>query len=155
MTILQCDVEGSTTLARELGDEQWADLLARYGRITDLAVTVYGGRLVDRTGDGFMATFSGPVAAIRGAQRLQREAKDLGIRVRAGIHIGDVRQDGGALRGIAVHVAARVMAAAHGGEIFVTETVTDIVAGAQLRFEERGAHELKGIEGHRRLFAVA
>ena len=155
MTILQCDVEGSTTLAGELGDERWADLLARYNRITDLAVTGHGGRLVDRTGDGFMATFSGPVAAIRAAQRLQREVKDLGIRVRAGIHIGDVRQEGEALRGIAIHVAARVMAAARGSEIFVTETVKDIVAGALLRFEDRGAHELKGIEGHRRLFAVA
>ncbi|MGH7374112.1 MAG: adenylate/guanylate cyclase domain-containing protein [Candidatus Rokuibacteriota bacterium] len=154
MTILQCDVEGSTTLARELGDERWADLLARYGRITDLAVTAQGGRIVDRTGDGLMATFSGPVAAIRAAQRLQREAIDLGIRVRAGIHIGDVRQEDGALRGIAVHVAARVMAEARGGEIFLTETVKDIVAGARLRFEDRGVHKLKGMEGLRRLFAV-
>jgi len=155
MTILQCDMEGSTTLARELGDERWADLLARYARMTDLAVAAHGGRIVDRTGDGLMATFSGPVATIRAAQRLQREAIELGIRVRAGIHIGDVRQDGGALRGIAVHVAARVMAEARGGEIFLTETVKDIVAGARLRFEDRGVRELKGIEGPRRLFAVA
>lgn len=154
MAILQCDIEGSTVLARELGDERWADLLARYDRIADLAVAAHGGRIVDRTGDGFMATSSGPVAAIRAARRLQREAIDLGIRVRAGIHIGDVLQQSGSLRGIAVHVAARVMARAKGGEIFVSETVKDVVAGAQLRFEDRGVHELKGIEGPRRLFAV-
>jgi class 3 adenylate cyclase len=154
MTILQCDVEGSTVLARELGDERWTDLLGRYGQLTDLAITADGGRVVDRVGDGFMATFPGPVAAIRAAQRLQREALDLRIRVRAGVHIGDVREDAGALRGITVHVAARVMAKAQGGEILVTETVKDIVAGARLHFEDRDLHELKGIEGRRRLFAV-
>jgi len=154
VTILQCDIEGSTVLTRQLGDERWTDLLAGYNRITDLAVATHGGRLVDRPGDGFMATFPGPVAAIRAAQRLQREAIDLSIRVRAGIHTGEVRQDAGALRGIALHVAARVMAAARGGEILTTETVKDIVAGARLSFEDRGVRELKGIEGLRRLFAV-
>jgi class 3 adenylate cyclase len=154
MAILQCDVEGSTALARELGDRRWADLLAGYGRVADLAVAAHGGRIVDRTGDGLMATFPGPVAAIRAAKRLQQEATDVGIRVRAGIHVGDVLQENGALRGIAVHVAARVMAGAKGGEIFVTETAKDIVAGARLRFEDRGVHALKGIEGPRRLFAV-
>ncbi len=154
MAILQCDVEGSTALARDLGDERWADLLARYGRIADLAVTAQGGRVVDRTGDGLMATFVGPVAAIRAAQWLRREATDLGLRIRAGIHIGEVLQENGVLRGIAVHLAARVMAQAHGGEILVSETVKDIVAGARLAFENRGIHELKGIEGARKLFAV-
>ncbi len=154
MAILQCDVEGSTALARELGDRRWADLLTGYGRVADLAVVAHGGRIVDRTGDGLMATFPGPVAAIRAAQRLQQGAIDLGIRVRAGVHVGDVLQENGALRGIAVHVAARVMAGAKGGEIFVTETAKDIVAGARLGFEDRGVHELKGIEGPRRLFAV-
>jgi class 3 adenylate cyclase len=155
VTIMQCDIEGSTARASQLGDERWADLLARYGRTTDVAIAAHGGRIVDRTGDGLMATFPGPVAAIRAAQRLQREVLELSIRVRSGIHIGDVRKDAGMLRGIAVHIAARVMAVAQGGEIFVTETVKDIVAGAQLRFEDRGLHELKGIEGVRRLFAVA
>jgi class 3 adenylate cyclase len=155
MTILQCDVEGSTVLARKLGDEQWTDLLARYGRLSDLTITAHGGRVVDRVGDGLMATFPGPVAAIRAAQRLRGEAMDLSIRVRTGIHIGDVREDAGTLRGITVHVAARVMAEARGGEILVTETVKDIVAGARLHFEDRDLHELKGIEGRRRLFAVA
>lgn len=154
MAILQCDIEGSTALARELGDQRWADLLTRYGQIAELSVAAHGGRIVDRTGDGLMATFPGPVAAIRAAQRLQREAMELGIHVRAGVHVGDVLQENGALRGIAIHVAARVMAEAKGGEIFVTDTAKDIVAGARLRFEDRGVHELKGLEGSRRVFAV-
>jgi class 3 adenylate cyclase len=155
-TILQCDVEGSTRLARELGDESWADLLGRYGRIADLAVTAGSGRIVDRTGDGLMASFPGPVAAVRAAQRLQREARgELGIRVRAGVHIGEVLERNGALRGIAVHLAPRVMANASGSEVLVSETVKDVVAGSGLRFEDRGMYELKGIEGTKRLFSVS
>jgi class 3 adenylate cyclase len=154
-TIVQCDIEGSTLLARELGDERWADVLARYGRAAELAVAAQGGRLVDRTGDGLMASFAGPVAAIRSAQRLQQEAADLGVRVRAGVHIGEVLERNGSLRGIAVHVAARVMAEAVGGDVLVSETVKDVVAGSGLRFDDRGLHKLKGIEGERRIFAVA
>ena len=153
--ILHCDIEGSTPRAVKLGDEHWADLLARYDRRADSAVAAYGGRVVDRTGDGMMAAFEGPVAAIRAARRLQLDAWDLELRVRAGVHIGEVREESGALRGVAVHVAARVMAEAHGGEVLVSDTVRDIVAGCGLSFEDRGAHRLKGIEGERRLFAVA
>ena len=155
MTILQCDIEGSTLLAQTLGDERWADLLAHYERIAELAVAAQGGRLVDRTGDGLMACFAGPVAAIRAAQRLQQEGHALGVGVRAGVHIGEVLERNGSLRGIAVHVAARVMSQAAGGEVLVSETVRDIVAGSGLRFDDRGLRELKGIDGERRLFAVA
>jgi len=148
--------ESSTRLARELGDESWADLLSRYSRIADLAVTAGTGRIVDRTGDGLMASFPGPAAAVRAAQRLQREATgELGIRVRAGVHIGEVLERNGALRGIAVHLAARVMAKASGSEVLVSETVKDVVAGSGLRFEDRGVHELKGIDGTKRLFSVS
>ena len=154
MAILQTDIEGSTPLAHDLGDERWADLLARYGQLAGVAVASHGGRIVDRTGDGLMAAFPGPVAAIRAAQRLQREARDLGVRLRAGVHIGDVLEREGLLRGIAVHVAARVMAEAKGGEIVVSETVKDIVAGSRLTFQDRGVHTLKGVDGPRRLFAV-
>jgi pimeloyl-ACP methyl ester carboxylesterase len=153
--ILQCDIEESTRLARRVGDESWADLLIEYGRRTELAVEAYGGRVVDRTGDGFMADFEGPVAAIHAARRLEADGSELGIRVRAGIHFGEVRKRDGALRGVAVHVAARVMAAAGGGEVYVSDTVRDIVAGSGLHFEDRGVHELKGIEGRRHLYAVA
>jgi class 3 adenylate cyclase len=101
-----------------------------------------------------MAAFEGPVSAIRAGRRLQEEAQHLGVRVRSGVHIGEVQERDGALRGIAVHLAARVMAEAAGGELLVSETVRDIVAGSGLRFEERGLHELKGIEGPRRLFVA-
>jgi pimeloyl-ACP methyl ester carboxylesterase/class 3 adenylate cyclase len=153
--ILHCDIEGSTPLARKLGNTRWADLLAAYGTVAEVAIESYGGKLIDRTGDGLMAIFEGPVNAIRAALRLQSSAQELGARVRAGVHIGEVVERNGALRGIAVHLAARVMAKASGGEVLVSETVTDIVAGSALRFEDRGLHELKGIEGRRRLFAVA
>jgi class 3 adenylate cyclase len=154
-TILHCDIEGSTLLARQLGDERWADLLAHYDHVAEVAIAVQGGRVVDRTGDGLMASFPGPVAAIRAAQRLQQEASDFGVRIRAGIHIGEVLERNGSLRGIAVHVAARVMAEAAGGEVLVSQTVKDIVAGSGLRFVDRGLRQLKGIEGEWRIFAVA
>ena len=101
-----------------------------------------------------MAAFEGPVRAIRAARRLQHDARQLELKVRAGVHIGEVREEKGLLRGIAVHVAARVMAEARGGEVLVSDTVRDIVAGSDLAFADRGMYELKGIGGERRLFAV-
>jgi class 3 adenylate cyclase/esterase/lipase len=153
-TILHCDIVGSTARAVSLGDERWSELLADYDRTAEQAVVAHGGRIVDRTGDGFMAAFDGPVGAIRAARRLQLDTQELDLQVRAGLHIGEVREEGGLLRGIAVHVAARVMSEAAGGEVLVSETVRDVVAGANLVFSDRGAHELKGIEGQRHLFAV-
>jgi class 3 adenylate cyclase len=153
--ILLCDLEGSTKVAGTLGDQRWTDLLAAYGDAAERAVQTHGGRLVDRTGDELMAAFEGPVNAVRAAQRIQAAAEELGIRARAGVHMGEVVERAGDLRGIAVHLAARVMASAAGGEILVSETVKDIVAGSALRFQDRGAHQLKGIEEPRRLFAVA
>jgi len=153
--ILLCDLEGSTKLAHKLGDERWADLLAAYGETAERIVDTHAGRLVDHTGDELMAVFEGPVNAVRAAKRIQARADELGVRARAGVHMGEVVERNGALRGIAVHLAARVMAKATGGEILVSETVKDIVAGSALRFQDRGQHELKGIEGRRRLYAVA
>lgn len=153
--ILLCDLEGSTKLARTLGDERWTDLLTAYGDAADRAVHTHGGRLVDRTGDGLMAAFEGPVNAVRAAQHIQAAAEELGLRARAGVHMGEVVERAGALRGIAVHLAARVMASAAGGEVLVSETVKDIVAGSALHFQDRGTHQLKGIQEPRRLFAVA
>jgi pimeloyl-ACP methyl ester carboxylesterase len=155
LAILQCDIEGSTLLADRLEDERWGDVLAEYSRLARRAVSTFGGTLIDQTGDGFMAAFEGPVSAVRGGRWLQEQAHRLGVRVRAGVHIGEVQERDGALRGIAVHVAARVMAKAAGDELLVSETVRDIVAGSALRFDDRGLHELKGIEGARRLFAVS
>jgi class 3 adenylate cyclase len=153
--ILLCDLEGSTKLAHTLGDERWADLLAEYGDTAERAVNTHSGHLIDRTGDELMAVFEGPVNAVRAAKRIQARADEFGLLARAGVHMGEVVERNGALRGIAVHLAARVMAKATGGEILVSETVKDIVAGSALRFQDRGQHELKGIEGRRRLYAVA
>jgi pimeloyl-ACP methyl ester carboxylesterase/class 3 adenylate cyclase len=152
--ILHCDIVGSTSRSAELGDERWTDLLGEYDRRADLAVAAHAGRVVDRTGDGLMASFEGPVGAIRAARRLQQDAGELELQVRAGVHMGEVREENGLLRGIAIHMAARVMAEARGGEVLVSGTVRDIVAGSNLDFSDRGTHELKGIEGERRLFAV-
>lgn len=152
--ILQSDIEGSTALASELGNERWADLLLEYGSIAKKVVDGYGGRIVDQIGDGLMAEFVGPVNAIRTAQRLRAAAAEIGIAVRSGIHIGEVVERDGALRGIAVHVAARVMAKARGGEILVSQTTKDICGGSGLQFSESGEHALKGVEGAWRLFAI-
>jgi pimeloyl-ACP methyl ester carboxylesterase len=153
--ILLCDLEGSTKLAHRLGDERWADLLAAYGETAEKIVDTHGGRLVDHTGDELMAVFEGPVNAVRAAKRIQARADELGVRARAGVHMGEVVERKRAVRGIAVHLAARVMSEAAGGEVLVSETVKDIVAGSALRFQDRAPHELRGIEGHRRLYAVA
>ncbi len=134
-TILHCDIVDSTARAVSLGDERWSELLAHYDSTAEHAVAAHGGRIVDRTGDGFMAAFEGPVGAIRAARRLQHDAQELDLRVRAGLHIGEVREEGGLLRGIAVHVAARVMSEAEGGEILVSQTVRDVVAGAEPRLQ--------------------
>lgn len=153
--ILQSDIESSTLVAHELGNRRWADLLLEYESIADNAIVAYGGRMVDRVGDGLMAEFEGPVNAIRAAQSLRTAATELGIAVRSGAHMGEVVEQDGALRGIAVHIAARVMANAAGGEVLVSQTVKDIVGGSGLQFVDRGLHALKGVEGSWRLFAVA
>src|SRR4029453_18224445 len=144
--ILLCDLEGSTKLARTLGDERWTDLLTAYGDAADRAVHTHGGRLVDRTGDGLMAAFEGPVNAVRAAKRIQARADELGVRARAGVHMGEVVERKRAVRGVAVHLAARVVSGPAGGEVLVSETVKDIVAGSVLRFQDCGPHELRGIE---------
>ncbi len=152
--ILQSDIEGSTLMANELGNERWADLLNEYGSLAAKAIGVYGGRLVDQIGDGLMAEFEGPVNAIRAAQRLRTAAAEIGVNVRSGAHIGEVVERDGALRGIAVHVAARVMAKSAGGEVLVSQTTKDICGGSGLHFIDRGEYVLKGLEGSWRLFAV-
>ena len=152
--ILLCDIQGSTRRAADLGNERWADELTSYHRRAREAVEGHGGRVVDETGDGVMAVFEGPVAAVRAAQRLQANVAHLGLRVRAGVHMGEVVERDGALRGIAVHLAARVMSKAAGSEVLASGTVKDIVAGSALRFDDRGVHELKGIDGPRRIYAV-
>jgi pimeloyl-ACP methyl ester carboxylesterase len=153
-TILISDIVGSTTSVQSLGDAGWRDLLTSYQRLARTQLERYQGREIDMVGDQLMATFEGPVRAIRCARALHEELRGIGVRIRSGIHTGEVERADKALRGIAVNVAARVAAAASAEETLVTETVRDITAGSGLRFEDRGMHELKGLPESRRLFAA-
>jgi class 3 adenylate cyclase len=154
LTILFLDVVGSTKRASEVGDAAWRELLAAHYERAEREITLHEGREVDRAGDGMLATFEGPTRAIRCAREVQREASRLGLELRAGVHTGEVEVDGGAVRGIAVHTAARVCGAAGAGELLVSSTVRDLTAGAGLTYEDRGVHALKGVPDQRRLFAV-
>lgn len=153
-TILFIDLVDSTKRASQLGDAAWKELLGRHYAYVRDALRTHGGHEVDTAGDGLLATFDGPARAIACATAIQRADAAMGLVSRAGVHTGEVERDGSAVRGIAVHLAARIAATAAPNEILVSSTVQDLVAGAQIRFEERGSHELKGFEGARRLLAV-
>lgn len=152
-TILFTDIVASTDRLRELGDPVWAALLERHNEAVRRELAVYSGEEIGTTGDGFLALFDGPGRAIRCALAVRESLGLLGLEVRAGIHTGEVERTD-ELRGIAVHLAARVLTSARAGEILVTQTTRDLVEGSGLAFEDRGAHELKGIEGARALYAV-
>lgn len=154
-TILIADITGSTARVLRDGDAGWRDVLAQFQVVARRELARHGGREVDMVGDQLMAAFDGPVRAIRCAQSIQREAAGFGVHLRVGIHTGEVERSGEALRGVAVVVAARISAKAAGDEILVSDTVRDIVAGAQLQFSDRGVHELKGLPDARRLYAVS
>ena len=114
----------------------------------------YRGREIDTAGDGFLASFDGPARAVRCAASIVAAVRDLGLEIRAGVHTGECQRANGSLRGLAVHVGARVAAAAQPGEVLVSSLVRDLVAGSGLRFEDRGVHALKGVPGEWRLFAA-
>jgi class 3 adenylate cyclase len=154
-TVLFPDVVGSTERARELGDRRWRDLLESFqDRVRD-EVGRFRGREVDTAGDGFFATFDGPARAIRCAQSIRDAVAALGLVVRTGLQTGECEVSGEKVASIAVHIGARVAASAAPGKILVSGTVKDLVAGSGLRFEDRGARELKGMPGEWRLYAVA
>jgi len=146
-TVLFTDIVSATQLAERLGDRAWADLLARHHALVRQELARFRGREVDDAGDGFCATFDGPARGARCALAIRDAVATLGLEVRAGLHTGECEQVGRKVGGIAVHIAARVMGLAGPGEVLVSRTVRDLVAGSGLRFEERGAHRLKGIEG--------
>lgn len=154
LTILFVDLVGSTERAVELGDAAWRALLAAYYTRAERAIAAHGGREVDRAGDGLLAVFDGPTRAVRAAQSVAEGARSLGLEARAGVHTGEVEVDGDGIRGIAVHVAARVCGSAGAGELYVSSTVRDLSAGAGIGYEDRGLHELKGVPEPRQLFAV-
>jgi class 3 adenylate cyclase/pimeloyl-ACP methyl ester carboxylesterase len=154
LTLLFADLVGSTERAVGAGDANWRDLLERFHELSRREVEAFGGRLVDTAGDGLLATFEGPVRAIKTARLLQEAAAGLRLRVRSGIHTGEVERADDAVRGLAVHVAARVCAAASPGQILVTSTVKDLVAGSGIEFESAGVRTLKGVPEPRPLFAA-
>jgi class 3 adenylate cyclase/ATP/maltotriose-dependent transcriptional regulator MalT len=153
-TILFTDLVGSTEKARALGDAAWATLVASHNDSVRRELARFSGEEIDTAGDGFLALFDGPAQAIRCALAIRAELHGLGLEVRAGVHTGELeRRTGDKPRGIAIHVGARIMSLAGAGEVLVSSTTRDLVAGSGLEFEDRGEHELRGIEGARRVFA--
>jgi class 3 adenylate cyclase len=154
-TVLFTDIVGSTERAAELGDGAWRQLLERHDSVVRKAIERHRGHEVKNTGDGFLATFDGPARAIRAAGSMSNDVRPLGIEIRAGLHTGECEVRNGDVGGLAVHIAARVMGCADGGEVLTSSTVKDLVVGSGIDFEDRGERELKGVPGNWRIFAVA
>lgn len=154
-TVLFTDIVGSTERAVSLADRGWKDLLATHHRRVRSLLARFRGREVDVAGDGFFAVFDGPARAVRCGLSICDDARSLGLGVRVGIHTGEVELDGAAVRGIAVHIGSRVGARAAAGEVLVSSTVRDLVAGSGLTFESRGDHDLKGVPGAWHLYAAS
>jgi class 3 adenylate cyclase len=153
-TVMFTDLVDSTTRAAELGDRRWRDLVEEHDKLVRSRLERYRGREVKSLGDGFLATFDGPGRAIRCAADLRDGVRQLGLELRAGLHTGECELAGDDIRGIAVNIGARVGACAGPGEVLVSQTVKDLVAGSGLGFEDRGEHELKGVPGSWRLYSV-
>jgi class 3 adenylate cyclase len=153
-TVLFTDLVGSTERAGELGNRRWRELLEQHHSAVRAEISRFRGREVDTAGDGFLASFDGPARAIRCALAVVDALERIGLPARSGLHTGECELVGEKLTGIAVHVGARVAARAAAGEVLVSDTVRDLVAGSGIEFEDRGLHELKGLAEPRRLFAV-
>jgi pimeloyl-ACP methyl ester carboxylesterase len=154
-TVLFTDIVDSTRSAAEMGDLSWRRVLDQHDQLAKQIVEKHRGNLVKSTGDGILATFDGPGRAVRCAMAFRAAAEPMGLRLRAGLHTGEIEMRGRDIGGIAVHAAARVMGQCQPSEVLVSRVVTDLVAGAGLKFSERGLHELKGIPGRWELFAAA
>lgn len=154
-TVLFTDIVESTSFIEEIGDHRWRSLLDAHDEAVRRGITSYGGRLVRLTGDGVLATFDGPGRAIQFATALQGELAGIGLEIRTGIHTGEIELRDDEIGGLAVHLAARIMAEAGPREIMVSRTVKDLVIGSPINFEDRGMHSLKGIDGDWQVFAVS
>jgi class 3 adenylate cyclase len=152
--VLFTDIVDSTRRAAEMGDRHWHALLDAHDAVVRAQLARFRGREVNTSGDGFLAMFDGPQRAIRCAMAIRDAVQALGIEVRAGLHTGEVEVRGDDIGGIAVHIGARVSALARPNEVLVSSTLRDLVIGSGLDFEERGAHQLKGVPGEWQLFAV-
>jgi class 3 adenylate cyclase len=144
-TVLFTDIVGSTELAARLGDAAWRELLAKHHAIVRRELARYRGRELDTAGDGFFASFDGPARAVQAAAALREPLRSIGLEIRAGLHTGEFEVSDGKVVGIGVSVGARISSLAGPGEVLVSSTVKDLVAGSGLRFEDRGEHQLKGV----------
>jgi class 3 adenylate cyclase len=154
-SILFTDIVDSTALAVRVGDRPWRELVAQHNERGRFELDRFRGREIGTTGDGFLALFDGSERAVRCAAAMRERVSDLGIAIRAGVHTGEVELVPGNVRGVAVHTAARIMALAGAGEVLISGTTHELLMGSGLRFEDRGTHELKGIEGARQVWALA
>jgi class 3 adenylate cyclase len=153
-TVLFTDIVASTERVTSLGDHQWRELLDAHDRVMDRQLERFRGRKVDSAGDGVLATFDGPARAIRCACAIRDAVRALGLDARVGLHTGEIEQRGDDIAGIVVHIGQRVSQAAQPGEVLVSRTVVDLVAGSGIDFEDRGEHELKGVPTPWQLFRV-
>ena len=154
-TVMFTDVVRSTETLAEAGDRRWRDLLATHDRLVRAELARFGGREVKATGDGFLATFDGPGRSIRCGTAIHDQLRSLGLEVRVGLHSGEIERHGDDITGLAVHIAQRIQAIAQPGEVLVSRTVVDLVAGSGLAFKDRGSHDLKGVPGEWAVFATA
>jgi len=153
-TVMFTDVVDATRKAIELGDHRWRDLLTAFQGVARDQVARFRGREIDTAGDGLLAAFDGPARAVRAATGVAAEVRRLGLEVRTGVHTGECQLMGAKLGGVAVHIGARIAALAKAGEVLVSSTVRDLVAGSGLRFTDRGVHTLKGVPDDWHIFAV-
>ena len=153
-TILFTDIVGSTELGARLGDAAWRDLLARHHAIVRREIARFRGRELDTAGDGFFASFDGPARAVQAAAALREPLRAIGLEIRAGLHTGEFEASDGKVVGLGVSVGARISSLAGPGEVLVSSTVKELVAGSGLRFEDRGEHQLKGVPEVWRLFSL-
>ena len=153
-TVLFTDIVGSTERAAEVGDQRWRDLLQAHHTLVRRELARFGGREIDTTGDGFLATFDSPARAIRCAVTAAGAVRGMGLEIRAGVHTGEIEVTGDNVQGIAVHIGARVAALAGGSEVVVSQTVKDLVAGSGFAFDDAGTHTLKGVPDEWRIYRV-
>jgi len=154
LTLMFTDIVASTERARTLGDSAWADLLAKHDALVRAELRRFGGQEIDTAGDGFFVSFASPTSAIHCARAVNEAATRLGIQIRIGLHTGECDVIGGKPRGIAVHIGARVAAAAGAGEVLISQTVRDLIAGSGESLEDVGEHDLKGVPDRWRLYRV-
>jgi class 3 adenylate cyclase len=153
-TVMFSDIVSSTEKAAEIGDRRWRDVLDRHDALVRAELGAHGGREIKATGDGFLALFDAPARAIRCALAIRKDVRDVGLEVRIGLHSGEVELRGADIGGIAVNIGARVAAAGDAGDVVVSSTVRDLVAGSGIGFTDRGPHALKGVPDRWRLFVV-